>query len=109
MADGLTIAALLGLVLTGGVAVVLALDLRDAKRKLSSESARADAATADAARARAQKVLADEHRERAVLGYGEVLTHVAELAVHLRANRHDLVAKQLDRFVDDRTGALRRL
>lgn len=109
MPDGPTIAALLGLVLTAGVAVILALDLRDAKLTLATERERADKAADDARRARADKVLADEHRDRAVLGYGDVLTQVAELAIHLRANHHDIAAKQLDRLVDDRTGALRRL
>ncbi|WP_141576189.1 hypothetical protein [Actinomadura sp. WMMA1423] len=109
MAGGATIPLLFVLVVAAGVIVILLCDQRVLNRKLTAEQMRADAAFDDARRARAAKVIADEQRERAVLGYGEVLAQVADLADHLRANHHDLVAKQLDRLVDDRTGTLRRL
>lgn len=102
--------AALVLVLGLAVAVIATLwvDLRDLRKKLRGEQMRADAATADAARARASKNRADQDRERAVLGYGEVLSEVAEVAAYLRANHEPFVAKRLQRLVEDRLGTLRR-
>lgn len=105
----MTAALIFTLIVAAAVVVVLILDVRAAEKKLRGEQMRADAASADAARARSAQVIAEENRDRAVLGYSEILGQVAELALHLRANHHDIAAKQLDRLVDDRTGALRRL
>ena len=105
----MTAALIFTLIVAAVVVVVLIFDVRAAEKKLRGEQMRADAACADAARARSAQVIAEENRDRAVLGYSEILGQVAELALHLRANHHDIAAKQLDRLVDDRTGALRRL
>lgn len=105
----MTVALIFVLVLAVVVVATLWVDLRDLRKRLRAEQMRADASAADAARARASKNRADEDRERAVLGYGEVLSEVAEVAAYLRANHEPFVAKRLQRLVEDRLGTLRRL
>ncbi|MFE9099910.1 hypothetical protein [Actinomadura geliboluensis] len=105
----MTAVLLLALALAVLVAVFLGLEARDLSKRLRVERETAEAAAAAEIRARTARDRACEARERAVLGYGEVLAQVEELATRMSSSQHDLVALQLQRLVDERLGVLRRL